>query len=59
MTEKQHFTYTIPITPDEIPLSKWITFEELATTPDIDPLFLESKMIEIFCDIPSQYIKQL
>jgi hypothetical protein len=59
MTEQQHFTYTIPTSPEEISLSKWITFEGLATTPDIDQLFLQNKMIELFCDVPMRHVNKL
>jgi len=59
MTEQQQFTYTIPTSPDEISLSKWITFEKLTTTPDIDKLFLQNKMIELFCDVPMKHVNKL
>ena len=43
MEEKQIFNYTMPIICNEIPLQKWTQFESLATIPDIDQIFLESK----------------
>lgn len=56
---KLEFTYTIPTEPADIPLSKWVQFEALASTPDIDSIFLQSKMLELFCGIPFKHINKL
>ncbi|MFC6095800.1 hypothetical protein ACFPVY_04005 [Flavobacterium qiangtangense] len=49
--EKIEINYSIPDQKSDITLETWLKFEKIATQEDIDPDFLQKKMLEIFCDL--------
>lgn len=49
--EKIEINYSIPDRKSDISLETWLKFEKIATQEDIDPDFLQKKMLEIFCDL--------
>jgi hypothetical protein len=51
--------YTIPTTQDEITLEQWMKFEKIASQEDIEQDFLQKRMLEIFCNVPTEYSTKL
>jgi len=49
--EKIEINYSIPDQKSDITLETWMKLEKIATQEDIDPDFLQKKMLEIFCDL--------
>lgn len=52
------FDYVIPEKKSEITIEEWMMFDKIYTE-DVEPDFLQKKMLEIFCKVPSEYSTKL
>ena len=58
MSDKIKFDYVIPESKSEITVDEWVQFNKIHTV-DVDPEFLQKRMLEIFCKVPSEYSTKL
>ena len=58
MSDKIKFDYVIPESKSEITVDEWVQFNRIHTV-DVDPEFLQKRMLEIFCKVPSEYSTKL
>lgn len=58
-TKKLEISYIIPTTKKDIKLKDWMKFEKIVREQDIEPDFVQMKMLEIFCELSNEYSKKL
>lgn len=56
---KIKFNINIPESKMEITLGQWMDFQKVLEIDDVDPDYLSKKMVEIFCKVPNEYLKEL
>lgn len=56
---KIEISYSIPTSKSDILLEDWIEFEKIVNEEGIEQDFLQKRMLEIFCKVPSQYSMKL